>query len=162
MLAAVRSQRRIQGQIDDDEPYQILVVSQLVLLELAVCTLAGSPGQAADCQQACIAVECVEKGVGVAFAEGELHDAGTEHGVSRVSRIATVLVGRIQDLDQCAGAGDNPLDNGCEEAVAAFRGLFRLFDAIKIEIAHDDLAGLRGQAAAWRCERWAVNFFVRF
>ena len=68
--------------------------------------------------------ECVEKGVGVAFAEGLLTTESRRHGVSRVSRIATVLVGR-SPISQCAGAGDNPLDNGCEEAVAAFRGLFR-------------------------------------
>ena len=115
-----------------------------MLLELAVCTLAGSPGQAADCQQACITVECVEKGVGVAFAEGELHDAGAEHGFGRIAWIAAFFVGRIEDFNQFASSGNYPRYHGLQESVAAFRGLFALVGIIRIEIAHDDFCRSEG------------------
>ena len=114
------------------------MVGQLVLLELAVRSLAGSPGQAADCEEALVAAKAVQEGVGVAFAEGELHNAGAEHRFSRVAWVAAMLVRRFELLDKSGSARRYPLYNGFEEAVAVFRGLFRLSGAIKIEIAHED------------------------
>ena len=133
-----------EEQIDDDGPYQALVMSQLVLLELAVRPFAGSPGQAAYCQEAFVTAEPVQKGVGITFAQGEVHDAGTEHGVSRVAWVAAVFVGRIEDFNQFASSGNYPRYHGLQEAVAAFRGLFALLGIIKIEIAHDDFCRSEG------------------
>ena len=71
-----------------------------------------------------------------------------------------MLVRRFENLNEGAGAGSHPFDNGLQEAVATFGGLFTPSCAIKIEFAHEDLRRSEGQSAAWRLKRWAVNFWL--
>lgn len=132
------------------------------LLEPAVGVLAGGTFQPADAQQALIAVQTVQEAVGVTLGQRVLHDESPEHGVSREAWVPAVFVRRVENPRQVASTCDCPLDNGFEEAEAAFRGLFVIVSIIRIEIAHDDLAGLRGQADRLELGLRAVNFFVRF
>lgn len=80
------------------------MLDELVILEIAECTLGGCPGQAADFEEARVAAELVEEYVGVTLTEGVAHDVGTEHGFAGVARVAALAVWFVKLFDQRAGA----------------------------------------------------------
>ena len=114
------------------------MLDQLVVFELAERAFAGSPGQAADFEEAVVAAESVEEYVGVGLAQCVAHDGSAEHGFGAEPRVAAVRVVLVELLNECAGARDNPRDDRFQEAVAAFRGLFVRTGRIRIDQAHGD------------------------